>query len=155
MEQHTSSTQLHYGYLQLNLQPDQWFTVFEARVFQTLTLPVSSTGINSTTTPLNAVHHPDQSEDSQDEDDVQDLPTGVTSRYDRTGIIIYKDRKPLLSQDGNSFDCALIHRQIFSIISVTEMKQLQPDFRAELTIVAMRAEMTMMVSNLESEEMKH
>lgn len=38
--------------------------------------------------PFDAVHHPDQPEDSQDEDDVQDLTAGVTPRYNRMGIII-------------------------------------------------------------------
>lgn len=34
--------------------------------------------------PFDAVHHPDQSEDSQDEDDVQDLPAGVPPGCIRT-----------------------------------------------------------------------
>lgn len=37
--------------------------------------------------PFDAVHHPDQSEDPQNEYNVQDLTAGVTPRYDRTGKI--------------------------------------------------------------------
>lgn len=35
--------------------------------------------------PFDTVHHPDQSEDSQDEDNVQDLTAGVIPRYNQTG----------------------------------------------------------------------
>jgi len=38
--------------------------------------------------PFNTVHHPNKSEDPQDEDDIQDLLASVFPRYIRTGIII-------------------------------------------------------------------
>lgn len=110
-----------------------------------------------TTTPLDAVHNSDQSEDSQDEDYVQDLPTGVTSHYNRTATKtgnLYCTRKQILlfphvfldEINGSDTQYWFICRY-FCTISLTGMKHL-PDFRAELMIVAMRAEMTMMVSNL-------
>lgn len=69
--------------------------------------------------PFDAVHHPDQSEDSQDEDDVQDLTAGVVPRCNRTGTVIQKDRWSLLCLSPQPAHAHVSHRKKVDVATLT------------------------------------